>query len=58
MRMIAFIPLCNGLRGPRIKPSRTSDFLSVMIMQHPARTELWAILRLSLIHISEPTRPY
>ena len=23
------------------------DFLSVMIMQHPARTELWAILRLS-----------
>jgi len=23
------------------------DYSSVMIMQHPARTELWAILRLS-----------
>lgn len=27
--------------------SQPSDFLSVMIMQHPVRTELWAILRLS-----------
>ena len=47
MSWIVFIPLLKTLNAPRIKPFNAPIEISKMIKQHPARIELWAIMRLA-----------
>ncbi len=47
MPVIVFIPLLKTLYPPRIKPFNEPIEIEQMIKQHPARIELWAIMRLA-----------
>ena len=49
---------CLGINAAAQSPDNLSDNLSANLPDQPAATVKAVILQLSLIHISEPTRPY